>query len=323
MNDTEPATMRTAPSDLVVVLLATFDGARYLRQQLDSIAAQSHRHWRLIVADDGSRDGTLAIVESFADDHPDRVRIVRGGPAGSARDNFFRLLRIADPAPYFAFCDQDDVWSFDKLERLVLQCQQDEAEHRDQPCLVYSDLKVVDAQLGILNPSFLDQVRARPHDITHKTLLAENAIPGCAMLFNAALADVFRAREFDARRAIMHDWWLGLLASTVGHISYIPTPLVNYRQHDANALGSVERSGLGFALSKLFRGDRSVALRTYGQADAFLGAYGDLLDATVREEIRTFASLYHRNKFERVRLLLKHGILKQTLGRRVYQLLRG
>lgn len=322
MKDTVPDTARIAASDLVVVLLATFDGSRYLREQLDSIAAQSHEHWQIVVADDGSRDDTLSIVQSFSEDHPDRVRIVGGGPAGSARDNFFRLLRVAGPAPYFAFCDQDDVWSFDKLERLVRRCQQVQTQHRDQPCLAYSDLTVVDAQLGLLNPSFMNQVRARPHDITHKTLLAENAIPGCAMLFNAALADVLRAHEFDPTRVIMHDWWIALLASAVGHISYVPTPLVNYRQHATNTLGSVDRSGLAFTLSKLFRGDRSASLQTYTQASAFLATYGDLLDPAMCEEIHAFASLRHRHKFERIRLILKHRILKQTFGRRAYQLLR-
>lgn len=322
MKDTAPATTRTAASALVVVLLATFNGSRYLRQQLDSIAAQSHNNWQLVVADDGSRDDTLAIIQSFYEEHPDRVRIVGDGPTQSARDNFFRLLRVAGPAPYFAFCDQDDVWSIDKLQRLVQRCQEIESQHRDQPCLVYSDLTVVDAQLGLLSPSFMNQVRARPEKITHRTLLVENAIPGCAMLFNAALAEVFRARDFDSTGAVMHDWWIALLASTVGHISYVPTGLVNYRQHATNALGSVNRSGLAFTLSKLFRGDRSAALRTYIQAAAFLDAYGDLLNPSVREEMGAFASLNHRHKFERIRLILKHRILKQSFSRCAYQLLR-
>ena len=322
MNDTAPAITPTAASDLVVVLLATFNGSRFLRQQLDSIAAQTHLHWQLIVADDGSHDDTLAIVQTFQEEHPDRVRIVRNDSVGSARDNFMRLLRLGGQAPYFAFCDQDDLWSYDKLERLVRRCQQTESQHRGQPCLVYSDLTVVDAQLAILNPSFLNQVRVRPLEITHRTLLTENAIPGCAMLFNDALANVFRARDFDQPRAIMHDWWMVLLAATLGHISYVPTSLVSYRQHDRNTLGSVNRSGLVFTLTKLFRGDRSTALATYSQAAAFLDAYDDLLDPAVGEEIRAFASLYHLHKFERIRLILKHRILKQTLSRRAYQLLR-
>ncbi|MDQ0922311.1 glycosyltransferase involved in cell wall biosynthesis [Pseudarthrobacter sp. W1I19] len=321
MKDNVPAKAHNA-SDLVVVLLATFNGSRYLQQQLESIAEQSHSNWKLLVADDGSRDHTLAIVRNFAEYHPGRVCIVPGDPTGSARDNFFRLLRAAGPAPYFAFCDQDDVWSADKLERLTRECRQIQTLHPDRPCLVYSDLSVVDAQLGLVNPSFINQIRARPCEITHKTLLAENAIPGCAMLFNAALADLFRANAFDATKAIMHDWWLALLASAVGRISHVPDPLVKYRQHATNTLGSVNRSGLRFVLSKLFQGDRSEALHTYTQAGAFLDTYGDLLEPALREEIRVFASLNHRRKLMRVILLLRHGSLKQSLSRRVYQLLR-
>lgn len=322
MKDTVQARGRDAASSLVVVLLGTFNGARYLQQQLESIAEQTHGNWRLIVADDGSQDDTLAIVRGFATDHPDRVQIVPGDPTGSARDNFFRLLRVAGPAPYFAFCDQDDIWTGDKLERLTRHCRQIEAQHPDQPCLVYSDLGVVDSQLRVINPSFMSQIGAHPNAITTKTLLAENAIPGCAMLFNSALADVFLNYEFDEKRAIMHDWWIALLASAVGRIAHVPEPLVKYRQHATNTLGSVDRTGIRFMVSKLFRGDRSAALQTYSQAAAFLSAYDHLLDPLTREDMRAFATLNHRRKFTRIWLLLKHRTLKQTLLRRLYQLLR-
>lgn len=320
MKDTVPAQTSIAASDLVVVLLATFNGSRYLRQQLDSIAAQSHKRWRLVVADDGSLDDTLDVVRSFSKEQPGRVRVVEGDRVGSARDNFFRLLRVAGPAPYFAFCDQDDVWSNDKLERLVRECQDTSTD--DSPCMVYSDLAVVDEHLGLLNSSFLQQIRARPYQISHKNLLAENAIPGCAMLFNSTLAEIFLAREFNQASAIMHDWWIALLASTVGRISYVPVPLVNYRQHATNTLGTVDRSGLKFALTKLFGGDRSNSVRTYIQAAEFLQAYGDLLEFSVQKDIHLFASLDHRHKFARILLILKHRMLKQTLARRVYQVLR-
>lgn len=322
MFDSVPSKTRPAAYDLVVVLLATFNGSHYIQQQLDSIAAQSHRHWRLVVADDGSSDHTLEIVKSFSERHPGQVHVIPDGRAASARDNFFRLIRNAGPAAYYAFCDQDDVWDSDKLSRLVGRCQEMEAHHRNEACLVYSDLKVVDAQLESLNPSFMAQIRGRPQNITYRSLLAENAIPGCAMLFNKVIADVFRTRDFNQTSAIMHDWWIALLASTIGHISYIPSPLVSYRQHATNTVGTVDRSGLAFTLSKLFRGDRSNALQTYAQAAAFFDTYGDLLDPAVREDVKAFASLPQRHKVDRVRIILKYRLLKQTLGRRAYQLLR-
>ncbi|MGA4642812.1 hypothetical protein ACPA1J_24030, partial [Stutzerimonas stutzeri] len=154
------------------------------------------------------------------------------------------------------------------------------------------------------------------------TLLTENAVPGCAMLFNAALADVFRSHEFDSAEAIMHDWWIALLASTIGRISYVPIPLVSYRQHATNILGSVNRSGLAFIFSKMVRGDRSPTLETYRQAAQLLTAYGDHIQPTVYAEIDAFASLAHRRKYSRIWLILKHRTLKQTFARRAYQLLR-
>src|SRR5829696_7008565 len=92
------------------ILLATFNGARFLPEQLASIEAQTHGGWRLIVRDDGSDDGTRSIIEAFAERHGERVRFLRDGRSQlGACGNFAALLEASD-APYFMFCDQDDVW---------------------------------------------------------------------------------------------------------------------------------------------------------------------------------------------------------------------
>lgn len=322
MIDAVPSTASDRRSDTVLVLLATLNGSRYLEQQLDSIAAQTHPHWMLTVSDDGSTDDSLEIVQQFSRKHPGRVTIVGHDPAGSARDNFFNLLYGARAASYFALCDQDDVWSVHKLERLVRRCMEHEEKHQSRPCLVYSDLAVVGADLEPLHPSFFTQIRALPQAIDYRTLLTENAIPGCAMLFNRALFDVFRAHEFDRSSAVMHDWWIALLASTIGDLLLVREPLVLYRQHENNTLGTVKRSGISFALSKLVDGDRSASLQTYKQAGAFISAYGELIDPKIARVIRAFAALPQQNKIQRVRQILRCGTLKQTLARRVYQLVR-
>lgn len=322
MTDTPSGRARPHSADLVVVLLATFDGALYLRKQLDSVADQTHKQWRLVVSDDGSSDDTMQVVRRFAEEHAGKVTILQEDPLGSARDNFLRLLKKSGPAAYFAFCDQDDVWRLDKLELLVQQCRRVEAERASTPCLVYSDLTVVDSQLQLLNDSFLKQIRTNPEGITYKNLLAENSIPGCSMLINAALADVLRTYDFDTSKVIMHDWWLALVAATLGTISYVPTSLVSYRQHATNTLGSVNRSGLAFVLSKFLQANNSATLQTYEQAAAFVDAYRDILDPKICSDIEGFASLPSRSKYARIRMVLKNRTLKQGLSRRIYQLMR-
>jgi glycosyltransferase involved in cell wall biosynthesis len=321
MNENEVSALRPA-SDRVLVLMATFNGARFLKEQLESIAAQSHENWNLLVCDDGSVDGSLDVVRTFQQHHPERVRVVEEKPVGSARDNFFRLLAIDDSSPYVALCDQDDVWSVDKLESLVRACQDLEILHQRKPCLVFSDLTVVNADLVVLNCSFMDQIRAQPRKLTYKSLLVENAIPGCAMLFNRALADIVRERSFDTSKTIMHDWWISLVAATLGQISFVALPLVRYRQHTSNTLGTVDRSGLRFALSKLIDWRHSATTQTYDQGAAFLNRYGDLLDSDVRMDISVFATLGQRSKTAKIRSLVRHRLLKQTFSRRIYQLLR-
>ena len=322
MTDTSSERARPHTVDLVVVLLATYNGALYLREQLDSVADQTHKHWRLVICDDGSSDDTLQVVRRFAAQHAGKVTILQDAPIGSARDNFFRLLKKSGPAAYFAFCDQDDVWRRDKLELLIQQCRQVEAERAGTPCLVYSDLTVVDSQLQSLNDSFLKQIRTNPEGITYKNLLTENSIPGCAMLINAALADIIRSYEFDTSKVIMHDWWLALVAATLGTISYIPASLVSYRQHATNTLGSVNRSGLAFVLSKFLQANNFATLQTYTQAAAFVDAYRDILEPKTRSDIEDFASLPGRSKYARIRMVLKNRTLKQGLSRRIYQLMR-
>jgi glycosyltransferase involved in cell wall biosynthesis len=312
----------SSSEDEVLILLATFNGQRYLREQLASIAAQTHRHWRLLIADDGSSDQTCALIRAFAKEQFGRVRLLTHDPVGSARDNFFRLIRAADAAPYYALCDQDDVWLPSKLESLVAECRRQESAASATPMLVYSDVSVVDAKLAVVNPSFLRQIRADPQAINFRSLLVENAIPGCAMLLNSALMKLVQSADFDSNRAIMHDWWIALLASTLGRLSYVPEQLTLYRQHEANAMGSVERSGLRLAISKLVKGSRAATIETYAQASEFLSAYGHHLDPATHEAISAFGSLQTRGKIARIRTLAKYRIFKQTLGRRAYQLLR-
>lgn len=309
-------------SGSVLILLATRDGERFLDDQLESIAAQSFTSWRLLVSDDGSTDRTLDIIRAFAAAHPGRVEVLDGDPVYSARDNFFHLLKAAPDADYYALCDQDDVWHVDKLRHLVAECRQQEgAAERPRPCLVYSDLEIVNATLDQLDSSFMRQIRVRPEQVTFGSLLVENLAPGCAMLFNRSLLDEFRRGDGAFADAAMHDWWLALLAESTGALVYLNTPLVQYRQHSHNALGSVRRTGVRFVLRKAFTRNRAAAELTMRQAQAFAEATGARLKPECANVLAAYCTLALRGKSARVRTCIRFGILKQTFPRRLYQLL--
>jgi hypothetical protein len=104
----------------ITIILATWNGERFLEEQLESIAAQTCGDWRLAVFDDGSSDSTVDIAQRFAREHPGSVDVFRNEPAtGSAKANFMQALGRVEPTPYFMFCDQDDVWHADKVEKTL------------------------------------------------------------------------------------------------------------------------------------------------------------------------------------------------------------
>jgi glycosyltransferase involved in cell wall biosynthesis len=227
----------TAPGSEVQVLLATYNGERFLREQIDSILAQTLPGVSILARDDGSNDSTPQILEDYGRRSPDRFRILPTvTPTGSARDNFLALLHASE-APYIAFADQDDVWLPQKLERQMNAMHGLEQRYgTSTPLLVFSDLRVVSDDLTSIAPSFWSHRRIRPHNI-HRLgrLLMENVVTGCTALLNAPLVSLARSMP---QTAVMHDWWVALLASTLGRSSYLDQQFVLYRQHENNVIGA-------------------------------------------------------------------------------------
>lgn len=223
----------------VYILLATYNGERFLAAQLDSLVAQDHGNWILLVRDDGSSDRTPQLVERFARSDP-RVRIVasHAGRLGSAA-SFFVLMQQAldDGARYFALCDQDDVWQPDKLSRQHAALRGlERASPPGTAALCWSDLSWIDAGDRVLAGSHFHAAGlATALSGAGPWLLAMNAVPGCAMFGNRALLERALPQPAGVEH---HDWWLVLLAAASGRIRVIEAPLVGYRQHAANAVGA-------------------------------------------------------------------------------------
>ena len=232
---------------MIDILLPTFNGAAFLEEQLDSIFRQSNADFRLLVRDDGSTDGTRAVLARWAAARQNVVCIdpegAHLGPAASVS----RLLERSQ-APYVMLCDQDNVWRPEKIAVLLARMHRLEEELGSQtPILVHSDLVVVDSSLRTLHPSFwacrrLDPVRG----VTLRRLTVENVVAGCSAMINRALADQCLPIP---QQAIMHDWWMALVAAARGRIECVAEPLTLYRQHAASAVG-VRRPGLAAILNK-------------------------------------------------------------------------
>ncbi|WP_243457513.1 glycosyltransferase family 2 protein [Ottowia testudinis] len=249
----------TAP--LIDVLLATYNGARYLAPQLDSLLGQTHQHFRLLVSDDGSTDATLDILHGYRAAFGERLVLLPNPSTGAGVvRNFERLMHasLADgQARWAASCDQDDVWLPGKLAAQGAEMQRIESQAGAQtPCLVHGDLTVVNERLQVISPSFAAYQRTDPAAATALSLLSVNQVTGCAMMVNRTL---LRMALPLPPEAIMHDWWCALISGS-GRRSYLPRPLLLYRQHGANQVGARDR-GLRSRLLRLGRDGAGVALR--------------------------------------------------------------
>ena len=230
--------MKAAP---IEVVLPTYNGAPYLEAQLASIHAQTFRPIRVLLRDDGSSDGTPELLQVLQQRYGAWLEVLPADGNLGCGGNVNRLLE-ATSAPYVALADQDDLWLPQKLEQALALMQQLERHHgAATPLLVHSDLELVDEAGAPLGCTYLQRQRLDPQRTAPVDLALTNVVTGCTALLNRAL--LLKALPIPPQ-ALMHDWWLALVASAFGQIALLEQPGVLYRQHSANVLGA---RGLGLA----------------------------------------------------------------------------
>lgn len=220
----------------IAILMATYNGEPFIRQQIDSILQQTYRHWHLYIHDDGSTDGTIDIIKSYSAKYADKITLLDYPQQGGAYENFISMMARVD-SRYFMFSDQDDVWHRDKIGKSWLAMQKLEKEHTDRPLIVHSDLRVVNSNGEILSPSFWNAAGMYPKMFKTFEQRISNIVTGCTMLFN----DNAKAAALDRipDGSPLHDEWVTICSCAKGGIVYsIDEPLIDYRQHDNNVLGA-------------------------------------------------------------------------------------
>jgi len=220
----------------VEVLLATYNGERFLRQQIDSVLAQTYKPLLILARDDGSRDATPQILAEYAARFPETFRVITGPPTGKAQENFAALL-AASTAPYVSFCDQDDVWLPEKIALSMAAMHRLEAAHgTHKPLLTFTDLRVVDGDLNVRHASFwaYQPIQAEAIHSLRRVIL-QNTVTGNTAVINRTMAELALPIPFEVH---VHDWWVALLACAFGAAEPIYEPLVLYRQHGANVTGA-------------------------------------------------------------------------------------
>lgn len=219
----------------IAILLATYNGERYLKDQIDSLLAQTFSDWHLYVHDDGSSDSTVRILEQYKNEHPEKITLFDYPSEGSACKNFLSLLDRVD-ADYYMFCDQDDIWLPEKIDISLREMKVMEQESPGIGIVVCTDLFVVDEHLKVIAPSMWDYLSIHPQYIkTFRDSGGSAIATGCTMLFNhKAKTDCIPCTS----SVMMHDCWVVLCTlKQHGKLHGIAKQLVKYRQHGDNSLG--------------------------------------------------------------------------------------
>jgi len=214
------------------ILMATYNGAKYIESQILSILSQSHKDWLMIIHDDGSQDDTIKIIKNY-ESIDSRIVIVEDGLLfGNPGKNFMHLLQFSK-ADYVMFCDQDDIWFDNKIS---YQLEKIKRRNNKIPQVVYSNSYVWFPNEGIKGKATL----TFPKCIS-QFLYLNSGMQGCVAMFNRSLCDALKSYKGSLA---MHDHILHLAALSLGEVEYISQCLMLYRNHDQNVTGGTATSSV-------------------------------------------------------------------------------
>lgn len=224
--------------DNIAILLSTYNGESYLKNQIDSIINQDFKNWNLFIRDDGSIDNTLEIVEEYCEKNKN-INLIPDTSNKGAALSFMALLNYVE-ADYYMFCDQDDIWFNNKIDT-VFKILKEVERGEQKPILVFSDAQVVDQNLNIMDSSFWSYNKVSPSLLLSQPeyISIFNCAPGCTMIFNNALKN--HLSDYD-KNIMMHDWFIMIKALQNGTVEFSDQALMMYRQHENNVIGASEIS---------------------------------------------------------------------------------
>ena len=303
---------------MVDIVMATYNGELFIKEQLDSILNQTYNDIRIIVRDDGSTDNTMSIVRNYELNNPGKVIIVTDDvKTGSSKSNFMRAMKYTT-AEYVMCSDQDDYWLPDKIEISLKKMKEIEKRiGNNKPILVFGSYKPVDRYLNEINDDAKGRQEAE-YKLTFSNLLVQNYVHGCLMMINRNLVNLMG--EYDDR-ILMHDWWAALIASSCGEIEHIQQVMMLYRQHGNNVVGSVNIKSMGYRFRKMCDPNTKEAPKLYlEQAKLLYDRYEDVFLNNNKEKLMNFIRLYKKNKIGRMMSLINGGFLKSDFARIIGQL---
>ena len=286
-------------TDRVQILLSTYNGEKYLREQIDSLLNQSHKNIHILVRDDGSKDNTVNILKEYKSNVSSKIDIILGKNIGVI-ESFFELINKSDNSyDYYFFCDQDDYWEKDKVKRAI-ELINKENEEKIGYC---SNLKLVDKDLKFLKFAYSKKLIPNIFNC-----FLENIVTGCTYVCNKNLFLKIKekVRIIDSKKISMHDHYFYFLTCLYGKLIYDENSYILYRQHGNNVIGMGKNNILKRTI-KLFKRQNSKRIIFIKE---ILEKFNKELDPKVKNSLEIFLKSYE-NTLDRIRVIFLFPFYRQ------------
>lgn len=304
----------------VDILMAAYNGEKYIAEQIESILAQTYQDFRLLIRDDDSTDGTPAIIGEYAARYPGKIVVVHDDvECHDAAKNFFQLLTYAE-ADYVMFSDQDDVWLPYKVKLTRWYMKRTELENPNKPVMVFTGLELVDENMKSLDCFMSYDLRKSKYEFD-SLLIYGNVAAGCTMMINRNLWETLGKYE---EPIDLHDRWIALFASACGVVCHIHAATIFYRQHSDNAVGAAVllEGKWQYRLKKLlqhvrkpfsdFTKSKEIWTLRREQCVLFRKRYESLMPPDKLQQLDNYFALFSPNRFTRLMALPKSHFLAQN-----------
>ncbi len=310
----------------IEIILSTYNGEKYIKEQLDSIIRSSFKNWHISVSDDCSTDSTCDILREYVQKYPGKISLhINDSNMGSTVNFLTALKRVSreetagGDQTYYMFCDQDDVWLKDKLYVTLKAMKRLERKIGSvKPSLIFTDAVLAGQDLSYIDNSFYKSGHRSVRNLSVSRLLIENRCIGCTIMMNRALVDMLGDNYENVR---FHDWWVALIATSFGGIRFLRVPTLLYRQHGGNQVG---QGGFGTYVKSRATDKKDIENRlndTIAQAQAFYECYKGRLGYKNAMIINEFSKLPAKSFFMKRFLILRYRFFKSGLIRNIALLL--
>lgn len=288
----------------VAILMSTYNGEKYIDEQISSIQKQTFKSWHLYVRDDGSTDNTKEIVRRYSK-HDSRIVLVESNENLRPARSFLKLLNDVD-ADYYFFCDQDDYWLKTKLSTMLNEIKKYD---NSIPQLVYCNLKCVNQDLEPSDYDFDNLIGT----ISGVNRFIGNDIPGCVMVINEAAKRVVTQNKPNYKNIEMHDWWIALIVEVFGEIHFLNQRLIYYRQHGDNAIGAgaAKRGNIFYRIFKTdFVNNKKEIIEIFLQDMEFRKVFDYCMPKKTKRLLDEMSECPKKTVFYRMHFLNKYGLKK-------------